>query len=273
MGTEQILNYSDKTMEILWEYGPNLVVAIVVLIVGLIMINPITKNFEKIMRNRGADASLTPFLKSILSLALKIMLFVSVVGMVGIEVTSFIAIIGATGLAVGLALQGTLQNFAGGVIILFLKPFKVGDFIDGAGHAGTVNEIRIFNTYIRTVDNKTIIIPNGELSNASLINFSTEPTRRVDWTFGVGYGDKTLLTREVLMDLIKKDSRIKSDPEPPFIALAELADSSVNFVVRVWVNSEDYWAVFFDMNENVYNAFREKGLNIPFPQMDVHVHP
>jgi len=199
------------------------------------------------------------------------MLLVSVVGMVGLEVTSFIAIIGAAGLAIGLALQGTLQNFAGGVIILLLKPFKVGDFIDGAGHSGTVKEIQIFNTFMKTGDNKTIIIPNGQLANSSVTNYSTEPTRRVDWTFGIGYGDNTSEARTVLLDLIKADSRIKSDPEP-FIAVSELADSSVNFVVRVWVDSADFWGVFFEMNEKVYNTFSEKGLNIPYPQMDVHVH-
>jgi len=270
METEKIIDYSDKAMDMLWKYGPNIVMAIVVLIVGLMIVNLITKTFGRVMEKRGADASLTPFLKSMLSIMLKVMLIVSVVGMVGIEVTSFVAIIGAAGLAVGLALQGTLQNFAGGVIILLLKPFKVGDFIDGAGHAGTVKEIQIFNTYMKTGDNKIIIVPNGQLANSSVTNFSAEATRRVDWTFGIGYGDKISEARAVLLELIKADSRIKADPEP-FIAVSELADSSVNFVVRVWVDSGDYWGVFFDMNENVYTTFAEKGLNIPFPQLDVHI--
>ncbi len=271
METNEIIDYSEKAIELLWKYGPNIVLSIVVLIVGLIIIQLITKTFGRVMVSRGADPSLTPFLKSLLSITLKVMLIISVVGMVGIEVTSFVAIIGAAGLAIGLALQGTLQNFAGGVIILLLKPFKIGDFIDGAGHSGTVKEIQIFNTYMKTGDNKIIIIPNGQLANSSVTNFSAEPTRRVEWTFGIGYGDKSSDARSILMDLIKKDPRIKSDPEP-FIALSELADSSVNFVVRVWVDSENYWGVFFDMNEKVYNTFNEKGLNIPYPQMDVHVH-
>ena len=271
METEKIVGYSEQAMDLLWTYGPNIVMAIVVLIVGLMIINLITKTFGKVMDKRGADPSLTPFLKSILSIAFKAMLIISVVGMVGIEVTSFIAIIGAAGLAIGLALQGTLQNFAGGVIILLLKPFRVGDFIDAVGYLGTVKEIQIFNTYVKTGDNKIIIIPNGQLANSALTNFSAESTRRVDWTFGIGYGDNVQTARDTLMELIKKDGRIKSDPEP-FIALSELGDSSVNFVVRVWVDSPDYWGVFFDMNESVYNTFEEKGLNIPYPQMDVHVH-
>ncbi|MEO1256731.1 MAG: mechanosensitive ion channel domain-containing protein, partial [Bacteroidota bacterium] len=219
----------------------------------------------------NVDPSLRPFLKSLLSAILKVMLFISVIGMVGIEATSFVAVLGAAGLAVGLALQGTLQNFAGGVIILLLKPFKVGDWIDATGYSGSVHAIQIFNTYLKTPDNKTIIIPNGQLANSSMTNYSTEPRRRVDFTFGVGYGDSTQKTRDTLMELIKADSRILEDPEP-FIAVSELADSSVNFVVRVWVEAADYWGVYFEMNENVYNKFNEAGLNIPFPQMDVHLH-
>ncbi len=268
---EDVVNISQKAIEILWKYGPQVVLAIVVLVVGLITVNVITKTFRKVMTKRGADPSLVPFLSSLIGAALKVMLVITVIGMVGIEVTSFVAILGAAGLAVGLALQGTLQNFAGGVIILILKPLKVGDFIDAAGHSGTVHEIQIFNTFLKTPDNVTIIIPNGQLANSSIVNYTTEDRRRVDLVFGVAYGDKAELARQVLMDLIKNDSRIHNDPEP-FIALSELADSSVNFVIRVWVNRDDYWGVHFDMKENVYKAFAEKGLSIPFPQMDVHVH-
>ena len=199
------------------------------------------------------------------------MLFISVLGMVGIQMTSFIAILGAAGLAVGMALSGTLQNFAGGVMILLFKPFKVGDFIDAQGHMGSVKEIQIFNTILTTPDNKTIIIPNGGLSTSSMTNFSTEPLRRVDWTFGIGYGDSIDQARKVLKELADADSRILKDPEV-FIGVSALADSSVNFAVRAWVKAEDYWGVFFDMNENVYNTFNKEGINIPFPQMDVHVH-
>jgi small conductance mechanosensitive channel len=191
--------------------------------------------------------------------------------MLGVEMTSFIAILGAAGLAVGLALSGTLQNFAGGVMILLFRPFKVGDFIDAQGFMGSVKEIQIFNTILKTPDNKTIIIPNGGLSTSSMTNFSTEPQRRVDWTFGIGYGDDAEKAKAVLKRLCDEDERILKDPEV-FIALSALADSSVNFVVRAWVNAPDYWNVFFDMNEKVYKTFAEEGLNIPFPQMDVHVH-
>ena len=191
--------------------------------------------------------------------------------MLGVQMTSFVAILGAAGLAVGMALSGMLSNFAGGVMILIFKPFKAGDFIEAQGHMGTVSEIQIFNTILLTPDNKTIIIPNGGLSTGSMTNFSTEPQRRVDMTFGIGYGDDTAKAREVMMGLINADDRILKDPEP-FVAVSELADSSVNFVVRVWCNAADYWGIYFDMQEKIYNTFNTEGLNIPFPQMDVHVY-
>lgn len=263
--------YAEMGIDVIMTWGPKVLAAVITLIIGLWVIGIITRAVSKGMEKRNVDASLRPFLKSLLSAILKIMLFISVIGMVGIEATSFVAVLGAAGLAVGLALQGTLQNFAGGVIILLLKPFKVGDWIDTGSYAGTVNAIQIFNTFLKTPDNKTIIIPNGSLANSAITNFSTEPRRRVDFTFGVAYGDSTEKTRATLMQLINADERILQDPEP-FIALSELADSSVNFVVRVWVEGADYWAVKFDMNEKVYNKFNEVGLNIPFPQMDVHLH-
>lgn len=263
--------YSEQLIDLVWTWGPKIVTAILTLIIGLWVIGIIVRSLGKLMNKRNVDPSLAPFLKSLLGAILKIMLFISVIGMVGIEATSFVAVLGAMGLAIGLALQGTLQNFAGGVIILLLKPFKVGDVIDAAGYLGSVHSIQIFNTHLKTPDNKTIIIPNGGLANSSLTNYSTEPRRRVDFVFGVGYGDSTQKTRDTLMELINADQRILKDPEP-FIALSELGDSSVNFTVRVWVEGGDYWGVFFDMNENVYNKFNEVGLNIPFPQMDVHVH-
>lgn len=269
--TSEATKYTDQLIEMVILHGPNVVAALLTLIVGLWIISMITKGMSKAMTKRNMDPSLRPFLKSLISTILKVMLFISVIGMVGIEATSFVAVLGAAGLAVGLALQGTLQNFSGGVIILLLKPFKVGDWIDTGSYAGTVHAIQIFNTFLKTPDNKTIIIPNGGLANSSLTNFSAEPRRRVDWTFGVAYGDSSQKTRDTLMELINADSRILRDPEP-FIALSGLGDSSVNFVVRVWVEAADYWAVFFDMNEKVYNKFNEAGLNIPFPQMDVHLH-
>jgi small conductance mechanosensitive channel len=191
--------------------------------------------------------------------------------MVGIQMTSFIAILGAAGLAVGMALSGTLQNFAGGVMILLFRPFKQGDFIDTQGYAGKVKEIQIFNTILITPDNKTVILPNGTLAGTSLINYSTEPTRRVDWTFGISYGDDVDKAKTVIKSLAEADSRILKDPEL-LVAVSELADSSVNLVVRGWVASADYWAVSFAMNENIYKEFNKVGLHIPYPQMDVHIH-
>lgn len=260
------------TIDMVLEYGPKVAGAIIVWIIGGIVIKALVKGFEKLLNARKLDDSLKPFLKGIVGALLKVMLVISVLGMLGIEMTSFIAILGAAGLAVGMALSGTLQNFAGGVMILIFKPFKNGDFIDAQGHAGVVSEIQIFNTILKTPDNKTIIIPNGGLSNGSMVNFSSEEKRRVDWTFGIGYGDKTENAKAVLLKLMSEDSRILTDPATPFVAVSELGDSSVNFAVRAWVKAEDYWGVFFDMNEKVYNTFDKEGLNIPYPQMDVHVH-
>jgi small conductance mechanosensitive channel len=216
------------------------------------------------------DVSLTTFLKSMIDILLKVLLIISVMGMMGIQMTSFIAILGAAGLAVGMALSGTLQNFAGGVMILIFKPFKVGDFINAQGYSGVVKEIRIFVTVLTTPDNKTIFIPNGPLSNGSLTNFSTQPNRRVDWTFGIAYGDDYDKAKAMLLDMMKEDKRILTDPEP-FVALGELADSSVNLTVRAWVKAADYWGVYFDMNEKFYKNADQFGLSIPFPQMDVHL--
>jgi small conductance mechanosensitive channel len=199
------------------------------------------------------------------------MVYISALGMLGIEMTSFIAILGAAALAVGMALSGTLQNFAGGVMILLFKPFKVGDVIDAQGYVGTVQQIQIFVTILTTPDNKTILIPNGPLSNGSMVNFSTQERRRVDMTFGIGYGDDLDKAYEVLKRLINADERILRDPEP-FMALSELADSSVNITVRLWVNASDYWAVYFRMNEEVYKSFDKEGISIPYPQRDIHIY-
>jgi small conductance mechanosensitive channel len=265
-------NYYDKIIDLILFYGPKLVGAILVWIIGSIVIKTLVKGFEKLLSSRKIDVSLRPFLKGIVSALFKVMLVISVLGMLGIEMTSFVAILASAGLAVGMALSGTLQNFAGGVMILIFKPFKNGDFIEAQGHAGIVSEIQIFNTILKTPDNKTIIIPNGGLSTSSMVNYSAEKTRRVDWTFGIGYGDKTEDAKDILTKLMNDDERIISNPEPPFVAVSQLGDSSVNFVVRAWVKSEDYFGVFFDMNEKVYNTFDKEGLNIPYPQMDVHVH-
>ncbi len=267
MDVNNILN---QIVTLAVNYGPRLIGGIVVLIIGFWVIKLLVKSLKKVLNKSKMDPTLVPFLLSLTSTLLKVLLIISVFGMIGIEMTSFIAILGAAGLAIGMALSGTLQNFAGGVMILIFKPFVAGDFIDAQGYSGTVKEIRIFNTILKTPDNKTVIIPNGGLSGSSMTNFSTEPKRRVDWVFGIGYGDDVNKAKTVLKELADADSRILKDPEV-FIAISELGDSSVNFVMRAWVNAADYWGVFFDMNENVYNTFNKSGLNIPFPQMDVHV--
>ena len=252
-------------------YGPKIIAAVVVWIIGSWIIKLLLSGLNKIMNKSNVDASLKPFLNSLLGMILKVMLAISVLGMIGIEMTSFVAILAAAGLAVGMALSGTLQNFAGGVMILIFKPFKVGDFIEAQGHAGSVKEIQIFNTILKTGDNKTIILPNGGLSTGSMTNYSTEEKRRVDWTIGIAYGDDIDKARAVIKQLCDADARILKDPEV-LIVVSELGDSSVNFTVRAWVQAPDYWGVFFAMNENVYKTFAVEGLSIPFPQMDVHVH-
>jgi len=253
------------------EYGPKLIAAIAVWVIGVWVIKLLVSGLNKVMEKGNVDPSLKPFLCSLSGMGLKVMLGITVLGMLSIQMTSFVAILAAAGLAVGMALSGTLQNFAGGVMILLFKPFKVGDFIDAQGYMGTVKEIQIFNTILKTPDNKTIIIPNGGLSSGSMVNFSTEEKRRVDWTIGVAYGDDLDTARAVIKQLCDSDPRILKDPEV-VIVVSALADSSVNFAVRAWVKAPDYWGVFFDMNENVYKTFAKEGLNIPFPQMDVHLH-
>ncbi len=262
--------YIDIVKTMLVEYGPKVIGAIVVLIIGLYIIKSITKSTKKIMTKRNMDVSLIPFLTSLVSILLKLLLVISVMSMLGIAMTSFIAILGAAGLAIGMALSGTLQNFAGGVMILIFKPFKVGDFIDAQGYQGVVKEIQIFNTILTTVDNKQIIIPNGGLSTSSMTNYSAEATRRVDFTFGIGYSDDIDKARELILAEVAKLPEVLKDPAP-FVAISELADSSVNFTTRLWVNAADYWTVFFAMNENVKKSFDANNISIPFPQTDVHL--
>lgn len=264
-------NYLDKMINFGFEYSPKIIGGIIVLLIGLWITKLITKSVGKALAKSKLDQSLVPFLKSLTNIILKILVVITVMGMIGIQMTSFIALIGAAGLAVGLALSGTLQNFAGGVIILILKPFKVGDFIEAQGFSGTVKEISIFATMLNTGDKKLIIIPNGPLSTGPLTNFSAEPQRRVDWKFGMAYGDDVENFKKAINDFFAEDTRILKEPAS-FIGLSELGDSSVNFTVKAWVNSADYWDVFFNINEKVYTKFGDYKLNIPFPQMDVHLH-
>ena len=267
---EMIDSFSDWVIDLAVTYGLKLIAALVVLVIGLWVIKLAMKALSRLMEKREIDSSLRGFLNSLLGILLKAMLLITVISMMGIQMTSFVAILGAAGLAVGMALSGTLQNFAGGAMILIFKPFKVGDFIEAQGYVGTVSEIQIFITILKTPDNKTIIIPNGGLSTGSLINYSSEENRRVDFSFGIAYGDDFDKAKALLFRIIQEDFRIMQDLAP-FVALGELGDSSVNITVRVWTKASDYWGVFFDMNEKVYKEFDKNGLSIPFPQIDVHL--
>lgn len=263
--------FIDLIMSMLVEYGPKLIGAIIVLFVGLWIIKAATKSIKKLMLKSNLDDSLVPFLSGIIDGLFKVLLVISVMSMVGIAMTSFVAILGAAGLAVGMALSGTLQNFAGGVMILIFKPYKPGDFIEAQGYLGTVKEIQIFNTILVTPDNRKIIIPNGGLSSSSLINYSAMETRRVDMSFGISYGDDIEKARKVILDEIAKLPYILPEPAP-FVRVSSLADSSVNFASRVWVNSSDYWLCNHDLLENVKKAMDANGISIPFPQTDVHIY-
>ncbi len=263
------INFEEYT-PLLVAYGTNLVIAILILVFGFTIANVVTNTVKKLIEKRGLAPELKGFLGSIVSVGLKMAVVITALTQLGVEMTSFVALIGAAGLAVGMALSGTLQNFAGGVMILIFKPFKVGDFIEVQGHAGVVKEIQIFQTILMTGDNRKIIIPNAPVSTSSMINYSAEATRRVDFVFGIGYNDDIDLAKATLQELIDADDRILKDPAP-FLAVKELADSSVNFVMRTWVNSGDYWGVYFDMQEKVKKTFDSKNIGIPYPQMDVHV--
>ena len=267
---ENLNDYTTAAWGLVQTWGLRLVYAVIILIVGLWIIKRIDKLVRKNLVKKKIEASLSSFLISLLDITLKILLVITMASMLGIQMTSFIAILGAAGLAVGLALSGTLQNFAGSVIILIFKPFKVGDFIEAQGHMGTVKEIQIFNTILNTPDNKQIIIPNGGLATGSMTNYSVMPTRRVDMKFGIGYSDDIDKARDIIKRLFEEDERILKDPAP-FVALHELGDSSVNFVVRPWVEAANYWGVYFDFTEKVKKSFDAEGISIPFPQRDVHL--
>ncbi len=245
-------------------------IACVIFYVGRWIVRRLTTVIHKIFVKRDVEASLATFLLSLVNISMTFILIIIVISFLGIDTTSFIAIFASAGLAVGMALSGTLQNFAGGVLVLLLKPYRVGDFIEAQGQTGTVKAITLFSTVLATPDNKNIILPNGGMSTGIINNYSKENIRRVDWTFGIAYGDDYDKAKATIASLLEADDRVMKDPAY-FIALGALADSSVNITVRAWVASEDYWGVFFDMNEKVYKTFPKEGLNIPFPQMDVHL--
>lgn len=252
------------------EYLPKLLLAILTLLIGLWLIKFVVKGIDKLMSARDVDKSLQFFLKRLVQAALRVMLIIIVVSMVGIETTSLIAALGASVLAIGLALQGSLANFAGGVLILLLKPFKVDDFIEVEGYTGRVREIRIFYTIIVTPQNQVITIPNSGVSNNAVVNFTAEKTRRLDLVFGIGYEDSIDKAREVMKSIIDKEERILKTPAPT-IDIEELADSSVNFKLKLWTNTEDYWSTNYFMHEEVKKQFDKNGISIPFPQRDVHL--
>jgi small conductance mechanosensitive channel len=264
-GASELMN---QAMSLVMTYAPKVVLAIVTLIVGMWLIN----RFVGVLDNKlgKKDPTLNKFLCGLIGAILKILLLISVASMVGIATTSFIAIIGAAGLAVGLALQGSLANFAGGVLILIFKPFKVGDVIDAQGYLGSVREISILYTIVDTFDNRRIVIPNGQLANASLTNLSAYETRRCDMSFGIGYGDDIDKAKAVCKRLIEEDERALKDPEP-LIVVGALGESSVDLTVRAWTKSADLWPFYWDMHEKVKKAFDAEGISIPFPQRDVHM--
>lgn len=269
--TEQLTSFAESSWQVMLDYTPKLISALVVLLVGLILIRMILNGVRKAFAKKNFDITLQRFLVSMISILLKAALAITVIGMLGIQMTTFVAMLGAAGLAIGLALSGTLQNFAGGVILLIIRPYRVGDFVEMQGHSGTVKEIQIFNTILTTPDNKTIIIPNSPISTGSMVNYSTQPKRRVDFTIGIGYDDDIDTARDVILAVIANDDRIHKDPEP-FIAVSALADSSVNFVLRVWADSGDYWGVYFENLEAIKKALDANNISIPYPQRDVHLH-
>ena len=249
----------------------NIVIAAVIFVVGRWVAKKITGVSRSLMEKRDVDPILVNFGANAIYVGLVVFVVVAALGQLGIQTTSFVAIIGAAGLAIALAFQGSLSNLASGVLLVTFRPFKIGDFVEVAGTAGVVEKIEIFTTQIRTGDNKTIIIPNSAVAGDTITNYSTKPTRRLDLVVGVGYGDDLDKVRSVLEDILNADERVLKDPEFT-IGVVELADNSVNFVVRPWVNSENYWPLHFDLHEAIKKRFDQEGINIPFPQRDVHLH-
>lgn len=268
--SEMVNEFIAKALNASIDLGGRILAALIIFIIGKILVNWANKLFAKMLEKRKVEPSIQSFLKSIVNITLLVLLFLAVIGKLGIELTSFAALLASAGVAVGMALSGNLSNFAGGVIILVFRPYKVGDYIEAStGAAGTVTDIQIFHTVLTTPDNKVVFAPNGAMSGAVVTNYSRKDTRRVDFLFGVEYGTDFNQAKSIIMEVINKDSRILKDPAP-FVELSALADSSVNITVRVWVNAADYWAVNFDMNKNVYATFNEKGISFPFPQLTVH---
>lgn len=257
------------------EFGLKLLAAIVIYAVGAWLIRKLKKILNSVFERRHTEKAIASFLQSLISITLTILLIILTVGTLGINTTSLAALLAAGGMAIGMALSGTVQNFAGGIMLLVFKPFKAGDYIEAQGFSGTVTDVNIVSTKLTTVDNKTIVIPNGSLSNGTINNFSQNPVRRVDWKVGVEYGSDSAKTMELLLKILKSDSRVLVTDDgtvpAPVVVLTELADSAVVFTAKAWVKTSDYWDVLYAVNNEIYTKLPENGINFPFPQMDVHI--
>ncbi|EJX09765.1 Small-conductance mechanosensitive channel [gut metagenome] len=260
----------DKLVDFSISAGKNILVATIVFIVGRLLMSLVKRLLTKTLTHRKVDAGIQSFVLSMVHIALTILLIISVVGALGVETTSFAALLASAGVAVGMALSGNLQNFAGGLVVLLFKPYKVGDFVEAQGVVGTVREIQIFHTILNTTDNKLIYIPNGSMSTSLLINYNRQVTRRLEWTIGIDYGEDVEMVCGVIREILSHDQRILSDPAP-FADITALADSSVNIIVRVWVKTEDYWNVYHETLRAIYKTFNERGINFPYPQRTVHL--
>ena len=256
--------YIEKLKDLVVEYTPKILVALAMLIIGLLLISIVVKTTKNVMKKRGVDETLQKFLGNLVGWSLKILLFITVIAKLGVETASFAAILAAAGLAIGLALQGSLANFAGGVLIMIFKPIKLGDLIEAQGEIGVVKEIEIFTTKLTGLSNKEIIIPNGSLSNGTIVNYTTEGTRRVDLVIGVSYDADIKKTKEVLMNVLTSNPKVLKEPTPG-VTVSELADSSVNFAVRPWCKTEHYWDVYFEVTEMVKLELDKAGIEIPYP--------
>ena len=259
-----------KLVEWISLFGLRLIAALAILVIGLYIAKFLRKFINKIMNRKKVDPTISAFIGSLTYTALVVFIVLAALAKLGVQTTSFIAVIGAAGLAIGLALQGSLSNFAAGFLMLIFKPFKVSDYIKAGGVSGTVNKISIFTTEIKTPDNKKIIIPNSQIMGGIITNYTAEKTRRIDFTFGVGYEDDIKKVSKILKEIVERHKKILKDPAP-LVRVAELVDSSVNFTVKVWVKTEDYWTVYFDITEEVKLTFDKEGITIPYPQMDVHL--
>ncbi|MBU1216587.1 mechanosensitive ion channel [bacterium] len=261
--------YADIAINYASEYGLKLLGALLIFFIGKWVVKKVTKVIKAFMHKANVDKTLIEFGSSLIYFLLLLMVVMASLNALGVNTTSFIAVLGAASLAVGLALQGTLSNIGAAVLIIVFRPFKVGDVIDAGGATGKVSNINLFSTIITPADNRAIIIPNSAIIAGNITNFTSQSERRVDLTFGIGYGDDLKLAKETLMQIISTHEKVLAEPEP-FVAVSALAESSVNFTVRAWVKTDDYWDVYFDLTEKVKLAFDEKGISIPFPQMDIH---